>query len=139
MNIGYSELRSFTSRGYAVSQITLRRVNYGQRTLHHYKDLKKFFTISEVCKLFDMEKSELRRKYEKHDIQPRRNRNGEHGFVKYEDSGQGDEHPYCSNCYQRSFYNVSIHDYYYKPRPSSTEKGRGFWRGAGERRSRRRL
>ena len=36
----------------------------------NYKELKEFYTISEVCKLFDMEKSELRRKCEKYDIQP---------------------------------------------------------------------
>ena len=50
----------------------------------NYKDLKEFYTISEVCKLFDMEKSELRKKCEKYDIQPRRNEIGEHGFVKYD-------------------------------------------------------
>ncbi len=31
-----------------------------------------------------MEKSELKRKCEKYDIQPRRNEIGEHGFVKYD-------------------------------------------------------
>ena len=36
----------------------------------NYKELKEFYTVSEVCKLFD--------------IQPRRNEIGEHGFVKYD-------------------------------------------------------
>ena len=50
----------------------------------NYKDLKEFYTISEVCKLFEMEMSELRRKCEKYDTQPRRNEIGEYGFVKYD-------------------------------------------------------
>ena len=50
----------------------------------NYKDLKEFYTISEVCKLFEMEKEELRRKCEKYDIQSRRNEIGEYGFVKYD-------------------------------------------------------
>lgn len=49
-----------------------------------YKELKEFYTISEICKLFEMEKPELRRKCEKYDIQPRRNEIGEHGFIKYD-------------------------------------------------------
>lgn len=31
----------------------------------NYKDLKEFYTILEVCKLFEMEKSELRKKCKK--------------------------------------------------------------------------
>ena len=50
----------------------------------NYKDLKKFYTTSEVCKLFEMEKSELRKRYEKYDIHPRRNESSEHGFAKYD-------------------------------------------------------
>lgn len=50
----------------------------------NYKDLKEFYTIPEVCKLFNMEKAELRKKCEKYGIEPRRNEIGEYGFVKYD-------------------------------------------------------
>lgn len=50
----------------------------------NYKDLKEFYTIPEVCKLFNMEKAEIRKKCEKYGIEPRRNEIGEYGFVKYD-------------------------------------------------------
>lgn len=50
----------------------------------NYKELKEFYTISEVCKLFDMSKSDLKKKCAQYDIEPRRNEIGEYGFVKYD-------------------------------------------------------
>lgn len=49
-----------------------------------YKDLEEFYTISELCKLFDMDKQTLKKKCEQYDIKPRRNEIGEYGFVKYD-------------------------------------------------------
>ena len=58
--------------------------------------------------------------------------------ANYEDSDEDEDHPYCSNCYQRHFRNASIHDYYYKPWPIFYGEGPRFFGveleidGAGE-------
>ena len=50
----------------------------------NYLDLKEFYTIPELCELFEMSKDELKQKCKQYDIKPRRNEIGEHGFVKYD-------------------------------------------------------
>lgn len=50
----------------------------------NYKNMKEFYTIKEVCELFQMGKDELRKECEAHKIEPRRNEIGEYGFVKYD-------------------------------------------------------
>lgn len=49
-----------------------------------YKDLKEFYTIPELCKLFNMDKSQLKKKCTQYVIEPRRNEIGDYGFVKYD-------------------------------------------------------
>lgn len=49
-----------------------------------YDELEEFYTIPEVCGLFQMEKSELRKKCEQYDVKPRRNEIGDYGLVKYD-------------------------------------------------------
>ena len=49
-----------------------------------YKKMKEFYTIPEVCELFEMEKSELKVKCRQYDVHPRRNEIGEFGLVKYD-------------------------------------------------------
>ena len=62
----------------------IRRAIMAHVSFIHYKDLKEFYTISEVCKLFNMKKARIRKKCEKYGIKPRRNKIGEYGFVKYD-------------------------------------------------------
>jgi len=49
-----------------------------------YTELNEFYTIKEVCKLFQMDKSALKQKCKEYDIEPRRNEIGDYGFVKYD-------------------------------------------------------
>ena len=49
-----------------------------------YKKLKEFYTIPELCELFEMSKSELRSKCEQYGVTPTRNEIGEAGFPKYD-------------------------------------------------------
>ena len=49
-----------------------------------YSELDEFYTIKEVCKLFQMEKSNLKQKCKEYGIEPRRNEIGDYGFVKYD-------------------------------------------------------
>lgn len=49
-----------------------------------YRDLEEFYTIQEVCDLFDMRKEELKKKCAQYDIAPRRNEIGDYGLVKYD-------------------------------------------------------
>jgi hypothetical protein len=49
-----------------------------------YNSLKDFYTISEVCELFEMSKDALKDKCEQYDIAPRRNEIGEGVFAKYD-------------------------------------------------------
>ena len=49
-----------------------------------YSELDEFYTIKEVCKLFQMEKSNLKQKWKEYGIEPRRNEIGDYGFVKYD-------------------------------------------------------
>ena len=49
-----------------------------------YNELDEFYTIKEVCKLFQMEKSTLKQKCKEYGIEPRRNEIGDYGFVKYD-------------------------------------------------------
>ena len=49
-----------------------------------YKKLKDFYTIEEVCDLFQMEKNQLRGKSEFYHIFPRQNEIGDWGFVTYD-------------------------------------------------------
>ena len=49
----------------------------------NYRELdKEFYTIPEVCRLFQVEKSYLKEKSKLHHIDPRQNEIGEYGFVK---------------------------------------------------------
>ena len=50
----------------------------------NYRELKEFYTIAEVCKLFQMNKQELRKRCEIQHVEPRRNEIGEYDFVKYD-------------------------------------------------------
>jgi hypothetical protein len=50
----------------------------------NYKELDEFYTLSQICKLFGMEKSELKKKCKQYGIEPRRNEIGEWGLVKYD-------------------------------------------------------
>ncbi len=50
----------------------------------NYQDLNEFYTISELCRLFQMQKSDLKSKCKQYGIEPRRNEIGEPGFVKYD-------------------------------------------------------
>ena len=49
-----------------------------------YSEVDEFYTIKEVCKLFQMEKSNLKQKWKEYGIEPRRNEIGDYGFVKYD-------------------------------------------------------
>lgn len=49
-----------------------------------YNDLKEFYTIPELCKLFNMDKPQLKKKCAQYGIEPRRNEIGDYGFVKYD-------------------------------------------------------
>lgn len=49
-----------------------------------YNELEEFYTIKEVCTLFQMEKFTLKQKCKQYDIEPRRNEIGDYGFVKYD-------------------------------------------------------
>ena len=48
----------------------------------NYKDMKDFYTIDEVCRLFEMDKATLRRYAEKYDIRPQEDQYGNWGFRK---------------------------------------------------------
>lgn len=50
----------------------------------NYKELEEFYTIPQVCKLFELSKPELKEKCRRYDIVPRRNEIGDYGFVKYD-------------------------------------------------------
>ena len=47
-----------------------------------YKDMKDFYTIDEVCRLFEMDKAELRHYSEKYNISPQEDQYGNWGFRK---------------------------------------------------------
>lgn len=49
-----------------------------------YNSLKEFYTIPEVCELFEMAKSVLKEKCSQYGVSPTRNEIGEAGFVKYD-------------------------------------------------------
>ena len=49
-----------------------------------YNSLKEFYTIPEVCELFEMAKSNLKEKCAQYSVNPTRNEIGEDGFVKYD-------------------------------------------------------
>lgn len=49
-----------------------------------YNELEEFYTIKEVCKLFQMEKTALKQKCTQYSIDPRRNEIGDYGLVKYD-------------------------------------------------------
>lgn len=49
-----------------------------------YNKPDKFYTISALCNLFQMEKQALKAKCEQYKVKPRRNEVGKHGFVKYD-------------------------------------------------------
>ena len=48
----------------------------------NYKDMKDFYTIDEVCRLFEMDKAELRYYSEKYNISPQEDQYGNWGFRK---------------------------------------------------------
>ena len=47
-----------------------------------YKNTKKFYTIDETCRLFEMEKEGLRRQSEKYHVYPEEDQFGNWGFPK---------------------------------------------------------
>ena len=47
-----------------------------------YRNMKEFYTIAEVCHLFEMDKKELRYYSEKYGISPQEDLYGNHGFRK---------------------------------------------------------
>ena len=47
-----------------------------------YRNMKEFYTIAEVCHLFEMDKKELRYYSEKYGISPQEDLYGNHGFQK---------------------------------------------------------
>lgn len=47
-----------------------------------YKDMKDFYTIDEVCRLFEMDKAEFRHYSEKYNISPQEDQYGNWGFRK---------------------------------------------------------
>ena len=49
-----------------------------------YNGLKEFYTIPEICELFEMSKATLKEKSEQYEIPPSRNEIGEGGFSKYD-------------------------------------------------------
>lgn len=49
-----------------------------------YRKMKGFYTIEEVCDLFQIDKNQLRQKSEFYSILPRQNEIGEWGFVTYD-------------------------------------------------------
>ena len=49
-----------------------------------YKTLRDFYTISELCELFEMPKEDLRTQCEIHSINPVRNEIGDAGLTKYD-------------------------------------------------------
>ena len=50
----------------------------------NYKEREEFYTIPQLCQLFDMGKSSLRKKCKQYNIRPRRNEIGEYSLVKYD-------------------------------------------------------
>lgn len=48
----------------------------------NYNDMKDFYTIDEVCRLFEMDKTILRRYAEKYHINPQEDQYGNWGFRK---------------------------------------------------------
>ena len=68
------------------SQFTLGKEVTGMASVPYidYKKLKDFYTIEEVCDLFQMEKNQLRGKSEFYHIFPRQNEIGDWGFVTYD-------------------------------------------------------
>ncbi|MEE0154629.1 MAG: hypothetical protein UEF48_05410 [Agathobaculum butyriciproducens] len=50
----------------------------------NYRDLEEFYTIDDVCKLFQMSKNDLKQKCRQYGVEPRRNEIGDYGFVKYD-------------------------------------------------------
>ena len=49
-----------------------------------YNSLKEFYTIQEICDLFEMSKAILKEKCHQYGIGPSRNEIGEGGFSKYD-------------------------------------------------------
>ncbi len=47
-----------------------------------YRNMKEFYTIAEVCHLFEMDKKELQYYSEKYGISPQEDQYGNHGFRK---------------------------------------------------------
>lgn len=47
-----------------------------------YRNMKEFYTIAEVCHLFEMSKQELRHYSEKYNILPQEDQYGNYGFRK---------------------------------------------------------
>ena len=69
-----------------------------------YFGMKEFYSIVEVCELFEMSKDELRKQCDLYGIAPRRNEIGEYGFVKYDvrklhntiyKAGKGEDDPWA--------------------------------------------
>ncbi len=47
-----------------------------------YRDMKEFYTIPKLCRLFELDKSELRQHADKYAISPVENQFGNWGFLK---------------------------------------------------------
>ncbi len=48
----------------------------------NYGEMKEFYTVDELCRLFEMNKSELKRYSEKYQIAPQEDQYGNWGFRK---------------------------------------------------------
>jgi len=49
-----------------------------------YEDMDEFYTIQDVCRLFQMNKSQLKEKCAHYEVYPTRNEIGQFGFHKYD-------------------------------------------------------
>lgn len=73
----------------------------------NYNDMKDFYTIDEVCRLFEMGKAELRRYAEKYHINPQEDQYGNWGF--------------------RKILVRKLHNYIYKEQRSVSDVGNSPW------------
>lgn len=62
-----------------------------------YKNMKDFYTIAEVCRLFEMEMIELQRYSEKYKIHPQEDQYGNWGFRKQKSIRQSGDSLYSQS------------------------------------------
>lgn len=73
----------------------------------NYNDMKDFYTIDEVCRLFEMDKTILRRYAEKYHINPQEDQYGNWGF--------------------RKILVRKLHNYIYKEQRNASDVGSSPW------------